>query len=65
MLTEQAQDTVRLIQAEITATEAAIALHRAKRIFVPPKKESNRLSRLEAINQAAAADAPAEPDVYL
>lgn len=51
MLTEQTQDIAPILQVEITATEAAIAQHRAKRVFVPPKKETNRRSRLEAINE--------------
>ncbi|MDF7813863.1 TraR/DksA C4-type zinc finger protein [Hymenobacter sp. YC55] len=51
MLTEQTLDIVPILQAEITATEAQIAQLQAKRVFVPPKKETNRRSRLEAINQ--------------
>lgn len=51
MLTEQTLDVALILQAEITATEAQIAQLQARRVFVPPKMEMNRLSRLEAINQ--------------
>lgn len=51
MLAEQTQHTTRVIEAEIMATEAAIAQYQASRLVVPPKTECDRLSRLEAINQ--------------